>query len=90
MALPSTALVEPAASSGRIVWLDVFRGATIALMILVNTAGGFSGSYWPLLHADWNGWTPTDVVFPSFVWIVGLSLTLSLRKRLVPEQLQDL
>jgi predicted acyltransferase len=82
MALASTAPLEPAESTGRLVSLDVFRGATIALMILVNTAGGFAGSYSPLLHADWNGWTPTDVVFPSFVWIVGLSLTLSLDKRL--------
>ena len=81
MALASTAPVEPAESTGRLVSLDVFRGATLALMILVNTAGGFSGSYAPLLHADWDGWTPTDVVFPSFVWIVGLSLTLSLGKR---------
>jgi predicted acyltransferase len=82
MALASPAPVEPAETTGRIVSLDVFRGVTIALMILVNTAGGFSGSYAPLLHADWNGWTPTDVVFPSFVWIVGLSLTLSLGRRL--------
>ena len=82
MALASTAAIEAGESAGRLVSLDVFRGATIALMILVNTAGGFPGSYPPLQHADWNGWTPTDVVFPSFVWIVGLSLTLSLGKRL--------
>jgi predicted acyltransferase len=82
MAHASAVPVQPAVSTERIVSLDVFRGATIALMILVNSAGGFPGSYAPLLHADWNGWTPTDVVFPSFVWIVGLSLTLSLRKRL--------
>lgn len=69
-------------ATGRLVSLDIFRGATIALMILVNTAGGFSSSYAPLHHAEWNGWTPTDVVFPSFVWIVGLTLTLSLGKRL--------
>ncbi len=50
---------------------------TIALMVLVNTAGGLPEAYGPLLHADWHGWTLTDCVFPSFVWIVGLSLTLS-------------
>lgn len=84
MALASTAPIhEPAETTGRLVSLDVFRGATIALMVLVNTAGGFRGAYAPLEHAEWNGWTPTDVVFPSFVWIVGLSLTLSSRKRIL-------
>ena len=82
MALASTVSAQPAESAARLVSLDAFRGMTIALMILVNTAGGFPGSYWPLQHAEWNGWTPTDMVFPSFVWIVGLSLTLSLGKRL--------
>lgn len=65
----------------RLVSLDAFRGATIALMVLVNTAGGFRDTYAPLQHAEWHGWTPTDVVFPSFLWIVGVSLTLSLAKR---------
>jgi len=68
-------------TAGRLVSLDVFRGATMALMVLVNTAGGFPETYGPLRHADWNGWTITDVVFPSFVWIVGVSLSLSLAKR---------
>jgi predicted acyltransferase len=61
--------------------LDAFRGATIALMIIVNTAGDGDHTYAPLQHAAWHGWTITDVVFPSFLWIVGLSLTLSLGKR---------
>jgi predicted acyltransferase len=81
----STALSgrKPAAStSTRLVSLDAFRGATIALMVLVNTPGDGSHVYAPLEHADWHGWTPTDVVFPSFLWIVGLTLTLSFRKRL--------
>ena len=68
--------------SERLVSLDAFRGAIMALMVLVNTAGGFPGTYGPLRHADWNGWTITDVVFPSFVWIIGVSLCLSLNKRL--------
>jgi predicted acyltransferase len=71
-----------AAPSTRLVSLDAFRGATIALMTLVNTPGDGSHVYAPLEHAEWHGWTPTDVVFPSFVWIVGLSLTLSFEKRL--------
>jgi predicted acyltransferase len=67
--------------SQRLVALDAFRGLTMAFMVLVNDAGG-SPSYAPLKHAEWNGWTPTDVVFPSFVWIVGVAMTLSLGKRL--------
>jgi predicted acyltransferase len=82
MAAASASTLEPLEPSGRLVSLDVFRGATIALMILVNTAGGFAVSYAPLRHADWDGWTPTDAVFPSFLWMVGLSLTFSLRRRL--------
>jgi predicted acyltransferase len=76
MAETSTAPTE------RLVALDAFRGLTIAFMVLVNDAGDGRHSYWPLDHAKWNGWTPTDVVFPSFVWIVGVAITLSLSKRL--------
>lgn len=68
--------------NGRLVSLDAFRGATIAFMVLVNTPGTGSAVYAPLRHAHWHGWTPTDVVFPSFVWITGLAMTLSLGKRL--------
>ena len=63
-------------TQARLVSLDAFRGATIALMILVNTPGDADAAYWPLKHADWHGWTPTDVVFPSFLWIAGVALTL--------------
>lgn len=68
------------ASHNRLVALDAFRGATIALMIIVNNAGG-PESYGPLKHSAWNGWTITDTVFPTFLWIVGVSITLSLGKR---------
>jgi predicted acyltransferase len=68
--------------STRLVSLDAFRGAVMAFMILVNTPGDGRHVYWPLEHAEWHGWTPTDVVFPSFVWIVGLAMTLSLGRRL--------
>ena len=65
----------------RLVSLDAFRGATIALMVLVNNAGSGRDSYRQLEHAPWHGWTITDTVFPSFVWIVGVAITLSLGKR---------
>ncbi len=66
----------------RLVSLDAFRGATMALMVLVNTPGDGDHVYGPLRHAEWNGWTPTDVVFPSFLWIVGVAMTLSLDRRM--------
>jgi predicted acyltransferase len=66
----------------RIQSVDVFRGLTIALMILVNNNGDFRNTYWPLLHSQWNGWTPTDLVFPFFVFIVGVSMVYSFRSRL--------
>ncbi|HEV7967700.1 MAG TPA: heparan-alpha-glucosaminide N-acetyltransferase domain-containing protein [Candidatus Acidoferrales bacterium] len=66
----------------RMVSLDVFRGATIAAMILVNDPGSWSHIYPPLEHAEWNGWTPTDLIFPFFLFIVGVSLTLSLASRI--------
>jgi predicted acyltransferase len=68
-----------AAASGRLLSLDLFRGATIAAMILVNNPGDWGTVYWPLLHAPWHGWTPTDLIFPFFLFIVGVSLTLSKR-----------
>jgi len=61
--------------------LDFFRGATIAAMILVNNPGS-SAAYWPLKHARWNGWTPTDLIFPFFLFIVGVSLVFSFQSRL--------
>jgi predicted acyltransferase len=71
---------QPAAQ--RLVSLDVFRGATMALMVLVNNAGDGEHTYGPLQHSDWNGWTLTDTVFPAFLWIVGVAITLSLGKRI--------
>jgi predicted acyltransferase len=62
--------------------LDLFRGATIAGMILVNNAGDEPNSYWPLKHAEWNGWTPTDLVFPFFLFIVGVAMAFSFSSRL--------
>src|SRR5437762_12109999 len=69
------------ARSERLVSLDVFRGFVIAFLILVNAPGDGPCSYWPLKHAEWNGWTPTDLVFPSFVFIVGVAMAFSFRSR---------
>lgn len=61
--------------------LDAFRGLTIAGMLLVNNPGSWSYVYPPLEHAEWNGWTPTDLIFPFFLFIVGVALSISLARR---------
>ena len=67
---------------GRLISLDVFRGLTVALMILVNNPGSWAHIHPPLRHARWNGWTPTDLVFPFFLFIVGVAISLSFARRL--------
>ena len=69
-------------SAKRLVSLDFFRGATIVLMILVNNPGSWAHVYPPLLHAKWHGWTPTDLVFPFFLFIVGVAIVLAYDKRI--------
>ena len=64
----------------RLTSLDVFRGITITGMILVNMAGVSDQVYPPLLHADWNGCTPTDLVFPFFLFIIGVAIAFSFSK----------
>ena len=66
-------------ASDRLVSLDVFRGLTMAAMVVVNNPGDWGHVYQPLLHADWHGWTPTDLIFPFFLFIVGVSITFSKR-----------
>ncbi len=66
----------------RLVSLDFLRGLTIALMITVNNPGTWSTIYAPLRHAKWHGWTPTDLVFPFFLFIVGVAIPLSFTKLL--------
>lgn len=66
----------------RLISLDAFRGFTIAAMIMVNNPASWSYIYPPLRHADWNGITPTDLIFPFFVFIVGVSITLAYSKRI--------
>ena len=65
----------------RLVSLDVFRGLTIAGMLLVNDPGTWSAIFPPLEHAEWHGWTPTDLIFPFFLFIVGITTHLSLSAR---------
>jgi len=65
----------------RLASLDAFRGLTVAGMVLVNNPGSWANIYWPLDHAKWSGWTPTDMIFPFFVFIVGVSITLSLARK---------
>ena len=60
--------------------LDVLRGLTIALMILVNTPGSWSSIYSPFRHAAWHGFTITDLVFPTFLFVVGNAMSFSMRK----------
>ena len=69
-----------AKSSGRLVSLDIFRGLTLAFMIIVNTPGSWQYVYSPLEHSKWNGCTPTDLVYPFFLFIVGMSTFYSLKK----------
>lgn len=77
---PAPAAQAPAAKPPRILALDVFRGMTIAFMIIVNTAGNGAVAWAPLLHAKWHGFTPTDLVFPAFLFAIGTSAWFSLKK----------
>ena len=66
----------------RILSIDVFRGLAVAGMVLVNNPGTWGAVYAPLRHADWHGWTPTDLIFPFFLFIVGVAIPLALGRRL--------
>src|SRR5689334_24753540 len=78
---PRVSVGGPKQSRERLLSLDVFRGLTVAGMLLVNDPGTWSAIYPPLEHAAWNGWTPTDLVFPFFLFIVGITTHLSLSAR---------
>src|SRR3954454_17204498 len=79
---PDAARPKPdALPKERLAALDVFRGMTVAGMLLVNDPGSWNAIYAPLEHAKWNGWTPTDLVFPFFLFIVGITTYLSLGAR---------
>ena len=79
--LRTTGSASPTYKCERLVSLDVYRGLTIAGMILVTDPGTYSAIYWPLRHAEWNGWTPTDMIFPSFLFISGVAMTFSFALR---------
>lgn len=66
--------------TNRYLALDVLRGLTIAFMIIVNTAGDWSNLFAPLAHASWHGFTPTDLVFPTFLFVVGNAMSFSMKK----------
>lgn len=70
------------ASKNRLRSLDVLRGATIAGMILVNNPGDWSRTFSPLLHAEWNGWTPTDLIFPFFLFVLGVAIPFAFAARI--------
>jgi len=78
---PPAPLPSDATMSNRLMSLDVFRGATIAAMMLVNNPGDWSRFTGPLLHAEWHGWTFTDLIFPFFLWIVGVAIPISTARR---------
>jgi predicted acyltransferase len=74
--------ISPAApATPRLISLDAFRGITVAAMVLVNNPGTWRAVYPPLRHAEWHGWTPTDLIFPFFLFIVGVAIPLALGRR---------
>jgi predicted acyltransferase len=85
LASPEVELALPPAKAQRLESLDVFRGLTIAAMLLVNNPGSWSSMYAPLRHAPWDGWTPTDLIFPFFLFIVGVAIPFSFGKRAASE-----
>ena len=75
-------LVSSVSTAKRYLAVDLLRGLTIAFMILVNDNGDEHVAFWPLKHAAWNGFTPTDLVFPTFLFLVGASIVFSTESRL--------
>lgn len=70
------------ASSARLISLDIFRGLAVAGMIVVDNPGSDEKAYWAIRHAEWNGWSPADFIFPSFLFLVGVSMVFSFHARL--------
>jgi predicted acyltransferase len=68
-------------SSPRLMCLDIYRGLMVAGMIAVDNPGSDERAYWPIMHTKWNGWTPADFIFPSFLFLVGISMVYSFAAR---------
>lgn len=67
---------------GRVMALDIYRGLAVAGMIIVDNPGSDDKAYWALRHTEWNGWSPADLIFPSFLFLVGVSMVYSFSARL--------
>jgi len=83
--VPAHAAIDPVATATRphrLLSIDLLRGLTMGFMIIVNDNGSDSGAYWALKHAHWNGCTPTDLVFPTFLFLVGITTVFSTAGRL--------
>ncbi|MCF4010507.1 acyltransferase family protein [Rheinheimera sp. UJ63] len=74
--------------AGRLLALDILRGLAIMAMVLVNNPGSWQYIYAPLRHAEWHGWTVTDLIFPAFIIMVGMSIQLSLRQKIAQTKLE--
>src|ERR1700682_3178745 len=72
----------PGVKPGRLISLDAARGLTIPFMIMGNNNGSDHTAWWFMKHADWNGMTPTDLVFPTFLFVVGASIVFAFESRL--------
>ena len=79
--MPSAPAIMQPEKKQRLLSLDFFRGLTVASMIMVNNPGDWEHVYPPLEHSKWNGCTPTDLVFPFFLFMVGVSITLAIGSR---------
>jgi predicted acyltransferase len=79
---PKFSILTQADTSARLLCLDVYRGLMVAAMIVVDNPGNDDGAYGPIMHAKWNGWTPADFIFPSFLVLVGISIVYSFAARL--------
>jgi predicted acyltransferase len=77
-----SAIVAEPNLSGRLMCLDIYRGVMVGAMIVVDNPGSDENAYWAILHAKWNGWTPADFIFPSFLFVVGISMVYSFSARL--------
>src|SRR3954471_13384620 len=81
---PAVATTTTTTATTRMRALDGLRGLAVLGMILVNNQGSGAHAFWGMAHADWNGWSPADLVFPTFLFVVGGSLALSMARRPLP------